>query len=230
MEVSELKFHIAPLSDFIGIVDRFRNIRQNPAHFLFRFQIKLIVRKAHPVGIADISACLNAQKDIVKFRILPIDIVNVVGCHQTDAGLTAQLLQHRIDPRFLLQPLILNFKEKISLSKDAEIFQRFFPGAFIIPADESLLHSAGDTGAGGDNPSAVCAQHLIIDPRFIIKAFRITPGDYFYQISIALIRLGEKDEMTVSLVLFHILIEAGTGRRIDLTADDRLNPRFFAAR
>ena len=33
--------------------------------------------------------------------------------------------------------------------------------------------------------------------------------------------------MTVSLVLFHILIEAGTGRRIDLTADDRLNPRFL---
>ena len=225
--MAEFKFHIAPLRNASRIFDSLRNVRENPPHLLLRLQIKLVVGKSHAVRVADEGARLNAQQNVVKFGILLLYVVDVVRRHEADARLIAQALQQRIDGGFLLQTLILNLQEEVSFSKYIEIFQSLRFRTLVIAPRQRLLHPSGQTGAGGDDSAAVSAQQFIVDPRFIIKAFRITTGDYFDQIPVSLVRFRQENQMSRPLVALRILVEARARRRVDLAADDRLDPGFF---
>ncbi len=86
MQFVEVELEIALIGDDVRVFDCFRDACKQAAHFLFALQIELVVGKAHPVCIADRFARLNAQKDVVRMRILALHIVHVVGRDERDSG------------------------------------------------------------------------------------------------------------------------------------------------
>ena len=65
-------------------------------------------------------------------RIFLTHIMRVVGRNKWNPGFCMKPLHIRQNARFFLQPLILQFKVKITLAEDIQHFQRFFLSAFVI--------------------------------------------------------------------------------------------------
>ena len=84
--VSEFKCNIASVSNFLRIVKGFRNCRENAAHFFFGFYIKLVRFKSHIVRLVNGVVCSYANKYILHFCIVFINVMAVVCCHKRNSG------------------------------------------------------------------------------------------------------------------------------------------------
>jgi len=94
-------------------VERFGQLGKDPAHFLGRLHVKLIVGEAQALGVAARPAGLDTKQRVVRRRVVLAEIVGVVGGDQRNAGLLGQFDQARVDPLFLFQALILHFEDSL---------------------------------------------------------------------------------------------------------------------
>ena len=65
----------------MGVLDRFRGIREELPHLLLGFYIVLSALVAHTVLIGDFLSRLDAEQDVVGLPVLGVDIVAVVCRH-----------------------------------------------------------------------------------------------------------------------------------------------------
>ena len=147
--------------------------------------------------------------------------MNIIRRYQINPRLLTHPEQTLID-RFLgRNTVILKFQEKISLSKDFFQLQRFLLCIFIKTFLDILRNNARQTGAQSNNPLVIFPEQFHIHPRFIVKAFRKSPGYQLHQIMVACIILRKKHQMIVFIVLLTGLVKPGIRRNIDLASDDR---------
>ncbi len=94
---AEFYLDIAALGNFMRIVDGFGRVRKKSPHLLLGLAVKLTAFITHPVLVRYLFACLNAQKDIVRLRVLRIGVMNVVGRNKVDPKLLAHTHKLLID-------------------------------------------------------------------------------------------------------------------------------------
>ena len=122
--------------------------------------------------------------------------------------------------------MILEFQKKMILSEDVLKFQGRLFCPLIIAFKELPLNIAGQAGAGGDDPAAELSQQLPVYTGLVIESFRKRTGDDSDQVFVAIVILCQQDEMPPPLILFGIPVKTASGRRIDFTADYRMNSRL----
>ena len=137
-------------------------------------------------------------------------------------------LHIRQDPRFFLQPLVLQFQIEVAFAEDVQHFQSFLFRAFVITVEEPVRDLPRQTGRQGNQPFVILAQDVFIDPRFIVEAVTIPFGYDLHQVLVALVVLSQQHQVAHPLVPLSILVEQSPGSRIHLAADDRANALFFA--
>ena len=96
--------------------------------------------------------------------------------------------------------------------------------AVIIPVQEPVLDVSRQTCAQGDEAPGILPKQILVHPRLIVEAVAVALGNDLHQVPVALIVLRQEHQMPHVLVLLDVLVEAGPGRRIDLTADHRPDP------
>ena len=228
MKLAEGEFHIAAFCDLPCVFDCLRRVGEDLLHLLFRFQIILIVGEAHAVFFVYGRGCLDAHQYILRLRVFTVHIVDIVGRDKRNAGLLMEPFHVRQDPRFLFKTLILQFQKVIAFPEDLQHFQRFSPGAIVIAVEQIALHGPRQTRGCGDDSVAVPAEHFLVDPRFIVEPVSVAFRNDLHEIFVPGVVLGKQDQVIHDLVLFGVLVEAGPGSDIDLTANDRLDALCLA--
>ena len=84
---AELEVHIAQLRDFDRVLHRLRVVGEQGGHLLGGFDIQLAGLHPQAVGIVHRLAHLDAHEGVLHLRVLPAEIMGVVGHHQGDARL-----------------------------------------------------------------------------------------------------------------------------------------------
>lgn len=128
----------------------------------------------------------------MRFFILRISIMDIIGRHQRNARLLAHAKQALIDCFLGRNPVVLKLQKEIPLSENLLKFQSFKLCVLIKPLLDILGHNSGQTGAERNNSLVILPKHLHVYPRFIIKAFGKASGNNLHQIVIARIILRQK--------------------------------------
>ena len=132
MQFAKCEGHITLLGDFFRVIARLRNRSEDLTHFILGFEIELIVGKSHAILFIHRRSHLDAHQDILCHRIFLAHIMRVVGRNKWNPGFCMKPLHIRQNACFFLQPLILQFKVKITLAEDIQHFQCFFLSTFVI--------------------------------------------------------------------------------------------------
>ena len=227
---TELNLHIAPLCYLVGVLQGLGRIGEQCLHLLLGLAVVLPALIAHAVLILHLLAGLDAQQYIVGLLILCKRIVDIIGGHQFKPCLPAHAHQSLIDQFLVGQPMVLQFQEKVVLSKYVHI-PSGCPHSLLVHAPGKIsLHLAGQAGAQCNHPLVVLGKHLIIHPGFIIKTIHKSLGHNLHQVLISLVVLCQKHQMIVPVLAADRLpVKAGVRRHIDLTAKNRLNTCFLCS-
>ena len=163
----------------------------------------------------------------MRFHIFFINIVAVVRRHQRNLQFLAHPHQALVDRPLRRDAVILQFQKEIVRSKDIAVFLRRL-ARFLIHASRQIPRDlARQTRAECNNAFMVGSQHLVIHTRFIIKSLDKALGDDLHQILIAGIIFRQQNHMIIAILAASRLpVKTRSGRHIDLTADDRLDPIF----
>src|SRR3990170_5730602 len=122
IELPKLKLYIASLGNLPCIDDRLRQVGEGPVHLFRGFQVELIRRELQPLCIRDVSACLDAQEDLVGAGILPLQIVAIPCGNDWRIEPLCQGDQVFIHLVLISYLIVLDLKEEVLLSKDLSIF------------------------------------------------------------------------------------------------------------
>src|SRR5579872_6642093 len=128
--------------------------------------------------------------------------------------------------------MILDFYIKIS-AENIFIFSCDYFSFLIIPCYQIGRDHPSGAGRHGDKPVPMLVQKLQIDPRLIIKTFRMTFRDKLHQILIAGIIFCKQNKMMINLSLAAWIVDLLTviartfGYYIYFAADNRLNASGF---
>ena len=146
MVLAEFKVKIAGIGHQLRVIHSLRQICKDFSHFVFAFQIELVVRKAHTVLIIESGRGLDGQQHIMGLGVFLAHIMYIVSCHKGHIKLSAQLYHIVFYGHFLFQTLILNFQIKIPRSEDIHKCLRFRSGTGIIVNQQAVLYIARKAG------------------------------------------------------------------------------------
>ena len=120
--------------------------------------------------------------------------------------------------------LILQLQIKIPRTEDVQKLFGFGFRARVISVQKPVLHVARQTARKRNDALAVRPQHLLVDPRLIVESADKTLGYNLDQVLVPRLIFGKQNQVPLSLILVGFLVGHPPRRRIDLAADDRLNP------
>ena len=222
---TKLNLYMTPLCNLMRILQSLCRIRKKPFHFLRRFYIILPAIISHSVFIGQFLTCLKAQQYIVRLCILCQCIMNVIGRNQFDPCLTVHLEQLLIYILLLGNSMILQFQEKVSLSKNILVSQCSRFCILIHPSGKKSRHFTRKTGTQSDQTFMIFFKKLQIHTRFIIETFHETFGHDFHQVRIALVIFCKKNKMVITIISApDLTVKTGSRSHINLAAKDRIDP------
>ena len=130
---SKFDLHITSVRNPLGVLHSLPCIGKEPLHLFFTFYIILAALITHAILIRQFFSGLDTKKNIMGFCILGISIVGVIGCHQRNGQLPAQLQKLRVDQLLLRDPVILQLQEIVALPKAVPVTDRRLSGLIDQP-------------------------------------------------------------------------------------------------
>ena len=226
-QMAEFQLHITPLCNLQGVVQGFLVFREQFFHLFPAFQVVGIVVEPHPLGIQVPGVGLDAQQDVLAGGVFLADVMEVVGGHQFDAVLLGQPAEFLADSGFFRQPVVLDFQVVMVPAENVQVFQHGLFGGFQFAPEDVTGHFPGDAGGQTDEPFAVPAEHVLVDPGFVVEALHFADGHQFHQVLVAGAVFGQEDQVVQLSPGFQAFIQMGTGSDVHFAADDGFDAGFF---
>ena len=89
-------------------------------------------------GRVEVVARADAQQDVVRVVLLAVDVVQVVGDDERQAGLGRQAQQLLVEPALLGDPVVLELEEEAVLAEDVVVLARELAGELPVVDLERL--------------------------------------------------------------------------------------------
>ena len=115
---AQLELDVAQLAQLGGVLQRLRDVLEVRLHLRRRLHEEGVVAVVHPLLVVDRLLLLHAHQDLVRARVVLIQVVAVVGRHHADAGLLRHLDQVAVDLLLLLETVRLQLEEEVPLAED----------------------------------------------------------------------------------------------------------------
>ena len=221
MVVPELERKVDALGDLAGVGQGLGHVGEGGGHFLGRAVIEVLGRKAHALGVVHAGGGLDAQQDVVGLGVVGAQVVAVVGGHQRQLEVIGKLDQEIIDRGLLRDAVGLQFQIE-PVREQGSVLSGHGHGRVLALFQKLLVDLALEAGRQGDEPLAVSAEQLLVDPGLVVHALGIALGDQLQQVLVAGHVLGQQHEMVARAA--GIAVVAAAGRHVDLAAEDGLDP------
>ena len=226
---TEFNLHITTVRNLLCILKRLQCIWKQLPHLFLRLNIILTALIPHTVFIFQFLSSLDTQQNIMWLYIFGIGIMYIIRRNKLNSRLLSHTKERLIHDLLFLHPMILQFQEKISFSKNVLIPKCRCLSFFIHPTQDILLYLTGQTCTERNDPFMKFLQYFNIYPRFIIITFRKSSGYDLHQIVISDIIFCQKYQMVVTVITASdsLFIESGSRCNIDLAPENRFDSCCF---
>ena len=221
----EGKFQIAAVRDFYGIFKGLVQSGEQAAQLFLTFDVEFLGLEFHAVGVVHSFARLDAQQDVLHFGIFPAQIVGVVGHYQRQACLPGKALDTLIHRALLVNAVVLQFQEEISLSENGGQAQGVVFGRIVVLLHQILGDGTRKAGGQGDQALMVLRKQFQVHPGLAVKSMDKGLGHQIAQVFVALSVFAQQYQMIRVIVLAVDPVGHAPAGDIDLTADDGLDTR-----
>ena len=199
-------------------------VGEQRGHLRSRLEIEVVGLELHPARRVDVVAGPDAEQDVMGFGLILVDVVEVVGHDQRQAGLGRQPQELLVEPALLGQAMVLELEEEAVLAEDVAVLAGQLAGELPVVGLERPGDLAAETGRQADQALAVAGEVLAIDPRLVVVAVEVGVGHEPAQVPVADVVLGQQDQVERLGVGLALLVGHRPPGDIGLDADDRLDP------
>ena len=217
------EFQIAHIGNLNSIFKSFVAVGEQAAQLFFALDIKFLGLEFHAVGLVHGSAGLDAQQDILHFRILFPEVVGIIGYDQGQTGFPGQTQNTLIDHTLLVNAMVLQFQIESLRTKNMRHLQSIIFGRLIIFVHQVLGNTTGQTGRGSDQTFMILFQQLQVHTGFTVETMGKGFGNHQAEIFITLPVFTEQYQMIGVIINAMDTVFHSTAGNIHLTADDGLH-------
>ena len=118
---AEVELDVALVRHLESAGQRLRHVGEGLDHLLGRLEVVLLGREAPAARVVEARAGLQAQEDVVRLRVVTVDVVKVVGRAQAEAELLAEAGEHVVDLRLLVDAVPLHLEQETVLAEDVAV-------------------------------------------------------------------------------------------------------------
>ena len=210
------------------VLQGFQCIWEKCRHFLLGFHVVLTAFVAHTVCIGQLLPCLETQKNVVRISIFFVGVMNIVSGYQVNSSLLVHAQKLLVYILLFRNSMILKLQEKIAFAENFLIAEGRLLSVRVHSSVKEPGYFTGQAGAQRDEAFVIFPEKLQVYSWFIVKAFFKAFGYNFHKVLVALIVLGKKYQMVVTVVATaDLAVEAGTRGYIDFAAKDRIDSGCF---
>ena len=178
-----------------------------------------LVRVESPVRrVLQRVARLDAEERLVRERVLGVQVVDVTGRHEREAGLLREGDEAGVDLLLLGEAGVLQLDVRRVASEDLDEAVEIRVRVLRPALRERPRHSPRQTARERHDPARVSLEELPVDARLVVVALEVAERGELDEVGVALVRLGEEREMRVALGLHSAVV-----RHVHLAADDGLH-------
>ena len=225
-EIAQRQRQVDHLGDAARVEQGLALVREQPLHLGRGLEVEVRPLEAHPVGRVEVVARAHAQQDVVRLVLLRVDVVEVVGDDQRQAGLGREPQQLLVELALLGDLVVLELEEEPPLAQDVLVLLGERPGQLPVVHLERLGHLAAEARGQPDQALAVLREVLAVDARLVVVAVEVGVRDEPAQVPVAGHVRREQDEVERLGVRLAFLVAHRPPGDVRLDADDRLDARL----
>ena len=212
----------AALGDRHRVVQRLGQLRpEKGVHLLRRPQVEVV--DAEPEGIVGVvGPGVDAQQNLMPFEVLRAQVVRVARRDQWNARIPGDAHQGLVDQGLLGERVRHDLQEEVALAHDVSVQKGPFGRLRLLAGENELRNLPGEAGRRGDQPPGMTRQQVVVDPRLVVEPVGIGDRDQLDEVAIALVVLGEEDQVVVLPLLLPGTVAVGID--VGLAAQDGLHP------
>ncbi len=224
----EVDLEVAALTDAGGVFHRFRAPGEEAPHLLFALHVELVVGEAQAVGVVLLAVGADAEQEIVGIGVALVDVVDVVGADQGDAGLIAELLQERVGPLLFRKAVVLDLQVVAPIVEEGGEPQCPPLCLLVLTVEEVLEDLAAQAGGEADEALVVRLEQGIVDAGLEVEAIGVGEAVELHQVVVTGLVHRQEDEVVLVGPFAPACRSLGVvgGIAVELTADDRLDARL----
>ncbi len=219
--LAELELQVALLGDALRVVDGLGGVLEELQHLLGAGDVELVRGVPHALAVRQRLAAGDAHEQLMRPRVLALDVVRVRGGAQGDVQVPAERLEVLVGLVLLGQAVGLDLEEEVAGLEDVLVLERRLAGVVHVPAEARAGDFTAQARGEREEALAVLGQELLVDARVVVEAVHVRPGGQDAQVGVALGVLGDEDEVVGDL-LGAVLAALGAGD-VGLHADDGLD-------
>ena len=219
----EHEFQIAHIGNLHSILKSLVAVGEQLTELFFALNIKFLGLEFHAVGLVHGSAGLDAQQNILHFRILLPEVVGIVTDDQRQARFPCQAENALVDHPLFVDAVVLELQIEMLRSENSRHLQSIGLCRIIIFIHQVLGNTAGQTSRGGNEALMVFFQQFQVHTGLAIETMGKRFGHHQAQILITLPIFAEKHQMVRVIVNAVNTVFHPTAGNIDLAADDGLH-------
>ena len=141
----KLNLDVAHLGNIERGVQRRREVPEPLTHLSGGLHVEVCAVEPEPIRIRDLRASLDAQQHVMRFGVLGLGVVRIVGDDGPQPKLGRQLLQLRPGLSLLCDPVVLQLNEVALRTKDVlEVTQDLFRLGLVV-LDQRLVYLGTQT-------------------------------------------------------------------------------------
>ena len=198
--------NLAAFGHGAGVGDRLRNFAEQLLHLVRTLEIKFRRAETKTLWIVDRALGVDAKHHFVRLGVLLFQIMNVVGGDQRQIELLGIFDQLAVDALFLVHAVIHDFKIEVVAADKGGKFVDGALRAFFVAGQNVRRNLAADAGGEHNQPFVVFGQQFLVDARpVVIHAGGETFGNQVAQTVIAVVVLGQKDQVQSALMLDNLI-------------------------
>ena len=143
----EVERDVALLGDDQRVVERLGQLAvEEAAHLGGGLQVELVVLEAHPPRRVEVRRGLDADEEVVRLVLLRVRVVRVVRREQRDVLAPRQLDELRMEPRLVVDPVLLDLDVEVPVAQDGPIAVGGLRRSLLVPLRQPLQHLAAEAG------------------------------------------------------------------------------------
>jgi hypothetical protein len=217
----ELELDVAARGDRGGVLDRLGDVLERRVHLGRRLHVIAVDDVLEPLLVLEALAGLDRHQHVVRGRVGAVDVVAVIGGDQRNAELLAHPHQLAVERLLLGHRRGHQLEEEVAWREHAGVLARDLLGGGHAVLLDRLGDLAAQARRHADQPLAVIAQQLLVDPRVVIEPLEVPLGVEERQVLVADLVLRQQDQVKVAAVGPVVAV----GRRdVGLAAKDQLHP------
>jgi hypothetical protein len=153
-----------------------------------------------------------------------VDVVEIVGHDERQAGLGREPQQLLVEPALLGHAVVLELEEEIARPEDVAVLAGDPPSQVPVVDLERLRDLPAQAGGQADQPLGVLREVLAIDARLVVVAVEVRVGDEPAQVLVAGPVLRQQDQVEGLRVGLALAVRHRPPGDVGLDPDDRLDP------